>query len=100
MPVSKALDLFISKKDHMFLVRDSYYQPEVILTLEYCVETILGKGTKVGTRRLDINTYTINDENSIITEENGYVDIIMTNSNPMDYINKILYGTTEMMLYP
>ncbi len=42
IPVSKALDLFISKKEHMFLVRDNYGQTEGILTLEDCVETILG----------------------------------------------------------
>jgi len=42
IPVSKALDLFITKKDHMFLVMDSYDQPEGIITLEDCVETILG----------------------------------------------------------
>jgi len=42
VPVSKALDLFISKKDHMFLIRDNYGQTEGILTLEDCVETILG----------------------------------------------------------
>lgn len=42
IPVSKALDLFISKKDHMFLVKDSYDQTEGILTLEDCVETVLG----------------------------------------------------------
>jgi len=42
IPVSKALDLFISKKEHMFLVKDSYDQTEGILTLEDCVETILG----------------------------------------------------------
>ncbi len=42
IPVSKALDLFISKKDHMFLVRDNYDQTEGILTLEDCIETILG----------------------------------------------------------
>jgi len=42
IPVSKALDLFISKKDHMFLVMDSYDQTEGIVTLEDCVETILG----------------------------------------------------------
>ena len=42
IPVSKALDLFISKKDHMFLVRDNYDQTEGIITLEDCVETILG----------------------------------------------------------
>ena len=42
IPVSKALDLFISKKDHMFLVTDNYDQTDGILTLEDCVETILG----------------------------------------------------------
>ena len=42
IPVSKALDLLISKKDHMFLVIDNYDQTEGILTLEDCVETILG----------------------------------------------------------
>jgi CBS domain containing-hemolysin-like protein len=42
IPVAKALDLFITKKDHMFLVMDSYDQTEGIVTLEDCVETILG----------------------------------------------------------
>ena len=42
VPVSKALDLFIKKKEHMFLVVDSYDQTEGIVTLEDCVETILG----------------------------------------------------------
>ncbi|QSZ42875.1 DUF21 domain-containing protein [Sulfurimonas aquatica] len=42
VPVSKALDRFISKKDHMFLVMDNYDQTEGILTLEDCIETILG----------------------------------------------------------
>ena len=42
IPVAKALDLFISKKEHMFLVLDNYDQTEGILTLEDCVETILG----------------------------------------------------------
>jgi len=42
IPVSKALDLFIAKKDHMFLVMDNYDQTEGIITLEDCVETILG----------------------------------------------------------
>ena len=42
IPVSKALDLFIKKKDHMFLVQDNYDQTEGIITLEDCVETILG----------------------------------------------------------
>jgi CBS domain containing-hemolysin-like protein len=42
IPVSKALDLLIAKKDHMFLVTDNYDQTEGIVTLEDCVETILG----------------------------------------------------------
>jgi len=42
IPVGKALDLFITKKDHMFLVMDSYDQTEGIITLEDCVETVLG----------------------------------------------------------
>jgi len=42
VPVSKALDMFIAKKDHMFLVQDNYDQTEGIITLEDCVETILG----------------------------------------------------------
>jgi len=42
IPVSKALDMFITKKEHMFLVMDNYDQTEGILTLEDCVETILG----------------------------------------------------------
>ncbi len=42
IPVSKALDLLISKKDHMFLVMDNYDQTEGIVTLEDCIETILG----------------------------------------------------------
>jgi len=42
VPVSKALDMFIAKKDHMFLVMDNYDQTDGIITLEDCVETILG----------------------------------------------------------
>jgi CBS domain containing-hemolysin-like protein len=42
IPVAKALDLFIAKKEHMFLVTDSYDQTEGIVTLEDCVETVLG----------------------------------------------------------
>lgn len=42
LPVSKVLNLFIKKKEHMFLVLDSYDQTEGIVTLEDCVETILG----------------------------------------------------------
>ncbi len=42
IPVSKVLALFIKKKDHIFLVLDGYDQTEGIVTLEDCVETILG----------------------------------------------------------
>jgi CBS domain containing-hemolysin-like protein len=42
LPVSKALNLFIKRKEHMFLVLDKYDQTEGIVTLEDCVETILG----------------------------------------------------------
>lgn len=42
IPVSKALALFIKKKEHMFLVLDGYDQTEGIVTLEDCVETVLG----------------------------------------------------------
>jgi CBS domain containing-hemolysin-like protein len=42
LPVTIALDMFIKKKQHMFLVKDSYDQTEGIVTLEDCVETLLG----------------------------------------------------------
>jgi len=42
IPVSKALDLFIKKKEHIFLVQDGFAQTEGILTLEDCIETLLG----------------------------------------------------------
>lgn len=42
IPVSYALDLFIKRKEHMFLVTDSYGQTEGIVTLEDCIETLLG----------------------------------------------------------
>lgn len=42
IPVSKALLLFIKKKEHMFVVHDSYGQTEGIVTLEDCIETLLG----------------------------------------------------------
>jgi CBS domain containing-hemolysin-like protein len=42
LPVAIALDMFIKKKQHMFLVKDGYDQTEGILTLEDCVETLLG----------------------------------------------------------
>ena len=42
LPVEIALDMFIKKRQHMFLVTDNYGQTEGILTLEDCVETLLG----------------------------------------------------------
>ena len=42
IPVSYVLDLFIKRKEHMFLVTDSYGQTEGIVTLEDCIETLLG----------------------------------------------------------
>jgi len=42
VPVSKALDLFVKKKEHMFLVLDGYDQTVGIVTLEDCIETLLG----------------------------------------------------------
>jgi len=42
IPVPKAIDLFIKRKEHMFLVVDRYDQTEGIITLEDCIETLLG----------------------------------------------------------
>ncbi len=42
IPVSYVLDLFIKRKEHMFLVTDKYEQTEGIVTLEDCIETLLG----------------------------------------------------------
>ena len=42
VPVDKALNLFIKRKEHLFLVEDSYGQTEGIVALEDCIETILG----------------------------------------------------------
>lgn len=42
IPVSKALNIFIKKREHMFLVLDNYDQTEGIVTLEDCIETLLG----------------------------------------------------------
>lgn len=43
IPVSKALKLFIKRKEHIFLVQDSYLQTEGIITLEDTIETVLGE---------------------------------------------------------
>ncbi len=42
IPVSYALDMFIKRREHIFLITDSYEQTEGILTLEDCIETVLG----------------------------------------------------------
>ncbi len=42
IPVSKALNTFIKKREHMFLVLDNNDQTEGIVTLEDCIETLLG----------------------------------------------------------
>jgi CBS domain containing-hemolysin-like protein len=61
IPVSKALNMFIQKKEHMFIVHDSYDQTEGIVTLEDCIETLLGleimdeSDTTADMRRLALN---------------------------------------------
>ena len=42
LPVSKALSFFINSKAHMAVVLDGYDQTEGIVTLEDCIETLLG----------------------------------------------------------
>lgn len=61
IPVSKALNKFIQKKEHMFVVLDNYDQTEGIITLEDCIETLLGleimdeSDTTADMRRLALN---------------------------------------------
>ena len=43
MPVLHLLDLFIKRREHMFLVEDEYGQTAGIVTLEDAVETLLGR---------------------------------------------------------
>lgn len=42
VPISKLLDLFLSKKEHMFIVVDHYDQTKGIVTLEDVLEELLG----------------------------------------------------------
>jgi len=42
IPVSKLIDLFLARKEHMFIVVDNYDQTEGIVTLEDALETLLG----------------------------------------------------------
>lgn len=43
LPVQQLLDLFIKKREHLFLVEDEYGQVVGIATLEDAIETILGR---------------------------------------------------------
>ncbi len=42
IPISKLIDLFLVKKEHMFIVVDNYGQTKGVVTLEDAVETLLG----------------------------------------------------------
>jgi CBS domain containing-hemolysin-like protein len=42
IPVSKAMQMIMKNKAHLLLVTDNYDQTEGIVTLEDCLETILG----------------------------------------------------------
>jgi len=42
MSVATALDQFVKRKEHLFLVVDDYGGPTGIVTLEDCIETLLG----------------------------------------------------------
>ena len=61
IPVAKALNKFIQKKEHMFIVLDNYDQTEGLVTLEDCIETLLGleimdeSDTTADMRRLALN---------------------------------------------
>lgn len=43
LPVQQLLDLFIKKKEHLFLVEDQYGQIAGLVTLEDAIETLLGR---------------------------------------------------------
>jgi CBS domain containing-hemolysin-like protein len=43
LPVLKLLDLFIKRREHLFIVKDEYGQTEGIVTLEDALETLLGR---------------------------------------------------------
>jgi CBS domain containing-hemolysin-like protein len=43
LPVMRLLDLFIKRREHMFLVEDEYGQTAGIVTLEDALETLLGR---------------------------------------------------------
>lgn len=43
LPILRLIDLFIKRREHMFLVEDEYGQTAGIVTLEDAVETLLGR---------------------------------------------------------
>ena len=43
LPVQQLLDMFIKKREHLFLVEDQFGQTEGIVTLEDAIETMLGR---------------------------------------------------------
>ena len=43
LPVLQLLDLFLKRKEHLFLVEDEYGQTAGIVTLEDAIETLLGR---------------------------------------------------------
>ncbi len=61
IPVGRALNKFIQKKEHLFIVLDNYDQTEGLVTLEDCIETLLGleimdeSDTTADMRRLALN---------------------------------------------
>ena len=61
IPVGKALNKFIQKREHLFIVLDNYDQTEGLVTLEDCIETLLGleimdeSDTTADMRRLALN---------------------------------------------
>lgn len=42
IPVSKLLNLFLKREEHLFIVTDNYDQTEGVVTLEDAIETLLG----------------------------------------------------------
>ncbi len=43
LPISQVLSLLISRKEHMFVVKDNYGQTSGLVTMEDCFETLLGE---------------------------------------------------------
>lgn len=43
LPVTKLVDLFIQRREHLFIVEDKFGQTQAVVTLEDALETILGR---------------------------------------------------------